>query len=86
MLTENDFVALHAATLLKLLIDKPHAAVDNVSVAVLLELLQFLKQRPEASTANILIHFKDSPAGEFLFGIAHDVFVRPNQDIRHDEN
>lgn len=47
---------------------------------LLLELLQYLKQKPDASTAAILGHWQNQDGGEALFNLAAREFLLPNEE------
>lgn len=49
-------------------------------VDVLLELFQFLRQRPDASTATILGHWQNRDNAEVIFGLAAREFLLPHRE------
>ena len=49
-------------------------------IPLLLELLQYLKQKPDASTAAILGHWQNQDGGDALFNLAAREFLLPNEE------
>jgi DNA primase len=54
--------------------------LDLPRMPLLLELLQYLKQKPDASTAAILGHWQNQDGGDALFNLAAREFLLPNEE------
>lgn len=74
-----------AHNMIRVILNNPRAASELPDVGLLFEILRFMKQRPEASTAAILGAFQNKEGGEVLFKLAAREFLLPNDPTQIDQ-